>query len=69
MVRGSRAEGRPHPNDSSTTTELEEEIDWIQEALVGTLNADARVVTIYARSKRWWNEGEDVWVVTRYTKP
>lgn len=43
-------------HNSSTISDLEEEIDWIQSTLVEILNREVRAVTICARSKRWRNE-------------
>ena len=43
-------------SDDSTVEELQGEIEWIQSALIGILNEHSKVITICARSKRWWNE-------------
>ena len=119
--REGRFQARAHLNDNSTAEDLEDEIEWIQATLVDILNENMKVITICARSKRWWNddikakrqnlgratrrrrgeggqeeekgakkalkraikkarrecwedflnraEGEDVWAITRYTKP
>lgn len=47
---------RPTLSDCSTLDELGEEIDWIQDSLVGILDRYVREIAICARSKRWWNE-------------
>ena len=45
---------RPVLDVSSTVEELEAEIEWVQATLVDVLNEHCKVVTICARSKRWW---------------
>ena len=47
---------RPILDDTSTVEELEDEIEWIQSTLIDILNEHCKVVTICARSKRWWND-------------
>ena len=47
---------RPILSDDSTVEELEDEIEWIQNTLIDILNEHCKVVTICARSKRWWND-------------
>ena len=47
---------RPTLDDNSTAEELKDEIDWIQSTLIDILNDHCKVVSICARSKRWWND-------------
>jgi hypothetical protein len=47
---------RPILNDSSEVQQLEDEADWIQQAIIQILDKHARTIRICARSKRWWNE-------------
>ena len=47
---------RPTHSDSSSRQDLEDEIEWIHDTLIEVLNTHTKVVTICARSKRWWND-------------
>ena len=47
---------RPTLSDSSSRQELEDEIEWIRDTLIDILNSNTKVVTICARSKRWWSD-------------
>ena len=42
--------------DESTSQELEDEAEWIQNTTVTVLDTYCKRVRIVARSKRWWNE-------------
>jgi len=47
--------GRAYLVEESTGDEVESEAEWCQEALSKVLDATAKTIWIYARSKRWWN--------------
>ena len=47
---------RPTLSDSSSRQDLEDEIEWIHDTLIDVLNSHTKVVTICARSKRWWSD-------------
>lgn len=47
---------RPIPSDSSTASDLGDEIDWIQRTLTEALDQEVRNATTCARSKRWWSD-------------
>ena len=53
-------QSRPRLGDDSSLRELEDEIDWIQDTLVGVLDKHVRRITICARSKRWWKDRKSV---------
>ena len=56
MAYPTEQEWRPILNDLSTTKQLSEGIDWIQERLQDLLKTEVRRISICARSKPWWNE-------------
>jgi len=46
---------RAHLDAECTEDEVEHEAAWCQEAMSSVLNATAKKIRIWARSKRWWN--------------
>ena len=71
MAYSTEQDQRPILNNLSTTKQLCEEIDQIQERLLDLLNTDVKRITICARSKRWWNEDirKKRWAVSRAEIP